>query len=104
MNYYDVFGIPISYRLDQREITRIYLEKQKKYHPDIAGENFSSDSSLLNEAYEVLKDPVLRAEYFLMLREVNIEEVPIDSSDAMEMLKMREQYEALLSTAEKKDF
>ncbi|MDR3151273.1 MAG: Fe-S protein assembly co-chaperone HscB [Holosporaceae bacterium] len=104
MNYYEVFGIPVSYRLDQREITKIYLEKQKKYHPDVVGENFSSNSSLLNEAYEVLKDPVLRAEHFLTLKEINIKEIPINSIDAMEMLEMREQYEALLSIAEKKDF
>ncbi|MDR2267964.1 MAG: Fe-S protein assembly co-chaperone HscB, partial [Holosporaceae bacterium] len=105
MNYYDVFGIPVSYRLDDGEITKIYLEKQKKYHPDVVGENFSPNSSLLNEAYGVLKDPVLRAEHFLKLKKkANIDEAPIDAADAMEMLAIREQYETLSSIAEKKDF
>ncbi|MDR1361648.1 MAG: Fe-S protein assembly co-chaperone HscB [Holosporaceae bacterium] len=104
MNYYEVFGIPVSYRLDEREVMQIYLDKQRECHPDVDDGSLAAHSSLLNEAYSVLKDPVMRAEHFLTINQMTIAESSLSTNDLMEMLDARERYEKMSLTKEKRDF
>ncbi|MFH1747641.1 MAG: Fe-S protein assembly co-chaperone HscB [Planctomycetota bacterium] len=68
-NYFELLGLAQSYKLDPAELRRHYLNNSRNIHPDQHGEadtNLSlRASALLNEAYRVLVDPLLRAEYLL---------------------------------------
>lgn len=59
MNYYELLGV--NKNASQEEIKKKYRELVKKHHPDVGG-----DTELfkkINEAYEILKDPVKRQQY-----------------------------------------
>lgn len=62
MNYYELLGVKNN--ATEEEIKVAYKKQMKKWHPDI---NKSSDavnmSSMINEAKEVLLDPIKRRDY-----------------------------------------
>ncbi|MDR2681906.1 MAG: Fe-S protein assembly co-chaperone HscB [Holosporaceae bacterium] len=104
MNYFEILEAPISYKIDEQKITDVYLEKQRILHPDLQEKNHDdSDISLLNEAYHVLRSPILRAEYFLKLKGINTDAI-VTSESASEILFLREQYESINSEAEIEKF
>ncbi|MDR3179526.1 MAG: Fe-S protein assembly co-chaperone HscB [Holosporaceae bacterium] len=104
MNYFEILEIPLSYEIDEQRITEVYLKKQRILHPDM-GEKSSDDLdiSLLNEAYRVLRNPILRAEYFLKLQGIDPDAIVISES-ASEILSLREQYESINSEVEIEKF
>ena len=63
MNYYLILGVDPKSGLN--EIKKAYKNKCKIHHPDVA--TYSKDTTeeiqKINEAYAVLKDPVMRNEY-----------------------------------------
>ncbi|WP_343192604.1 Fe-S protein assembly co-chaperone HscB [Buchnera aphidicola (Taiwanaphis decaspermi)] len=74
MNYFDVLKIPKSYKICTQTLRKNFYILQKKYHPDNnLNKNISNikkknkKSMLVNEAYQVLKNFITRAEYFLSL-------------------------------------
>ena len=75
MNHFDFFGIPLSFKLDLKELRRIYLSNSKKYHPDfhsMASEEKQAEileqSTVNNEAYKILKEAESRMKYILELK------------------------------------
>lgn len=73
-NYFELFGLPVSFDVDAQSLHRKYLSLTRSVHPDIAGHASQEKrhdalaiSSEMNRAYETLRDPVLRAEYLLSL-------------------------------------
>ena len=34
MNYFELFGLPVSFKIDKSKLALKYFELQKKYHPD----------------------------------------------------------------------
>lgn len=74
VDYFELFNLEKSYDLDLGDLHRRYLSVSRTIHPDMiekndeqARENSLKLSSELNHAYEMLRDPVLRAEYLLSL-------------------------------------
>lgn len=71
LNYFDLLGLPPTYDIDLAALRQRYLHVSRGVHPDYRpGEDSALSlrlSALLNEAYRVLSDPVLRAEYLLEL-------------------------------------
>lgn len=59
MDYYKILGVPKNASAD--EIKSAYKKMAMKHHPDKGGEH--KTFAEINEAYQVLKDPVKRAEY-----------------------------------------
>lgn len=100
-NYYELFGMPVAYRVDKAALSERYRELQKVVHPDrfASGTEQEQRVSLqqttqVNEAYETLKDPVKRAIYLLKLNGVDVDmekETTHDTHFLMEQLEMREQ-------------
>ncbi|XP_015879312.2 chaperone protein dnaJ C76, chloroplastic-like [Ziziphus jujuba] len=60
-NYYELLGVSVD--SEPLEIKEAYRKLQKKYHPDIAGQEGHEHTLLLNEAYKVLMREDLRRKY-----------------------------------------
>jgi len=76
-NHFELFGLPLRYRIDDRSLEHTYRALQGAVHPDryaAAGDTERrlalQASARVNEAYRTLRDPVTRAEYWLSLRGV----------------------------------
>ena len=61
MNYYEILEISKSATLEV--IKAAYKAQISKYHPDNLETGDLKKAQQINEAYEVLSDPVKRAEY-----------------------------------------
>ncbi|KAH9326803.1 hypothetical protein KI387_006981, partial [Taxus chinensis] len=65
MSLYDVLSVPESAELAQ--LKKAYRKKVKSYHPDVCPSDEKEESCkkflLVQEAYETLCDPMLRADY-----------------------------------------
>jgi molecular chaperone HscB len=104
MNYFELFDLPIAYTVDESKLTDIYLKKQAVAHPDSPMYNQSTpaESAMLNIAYKTLMDPLMRAEYFLVLHNIKMED--IDVKHAAEVFDIYETHAALKTTEEKELF
>jgi molecular chaperone HscB len=72
MNYFEFFGLPVSFRVDESALRQQYLQNSKKYHPDFHTLSSESEqtrmlelSTFNNEAFKTLADPDLRMRYVL---------------------------------------
>ncbi|MBT4162575.1 MAG: Fe-S protein assembly co-chaperone HscB [Gammaproteobacteria bacterium] len=102
-NYFEIFGLPVTFKLDLDGLSRRYRELQKELHPD----NYASStehekrlsmqwSSLVNAANETLKSPQARAIYMLELKGVDIDHNPVlPPAFLMEQIELREELESL---------
>jgi molecular chaperone HscB len=71
-DYYEFFGLPLQLSLDAEDLQNRFYKLSRLLHPDRytrrseQERRFSLEaSSILNDAYRVLKDPIQRAEYVL---------------------------------------
>ncbi len=93
--------LPVRFDVDSAELDRRYFALQRQLHPDrfatrTARERAISQSQAvaLNAAYEILKDPLSRAEYMLRLNGVDVNpdgcNTVRDPSLLMEQMERRE--------------
>ncbi len=81
MNYFDFFLLPTEYEISTELLEKKYIFIQQSSHPDKLS-NKTADkrykalnhSIEANNAYAVLKDPLLRAKHLLSLRDINIDQ------------------------------
>lgn len=100
-NFFEIFQIPKSFALNLHELEQRYFALQREAHPDrqigkseaqriVAIER----SMAVNDGYDVLKDPLQRAEHLLALAGILVnsdhDTVKPDASLLMEMMEMRE--------------
>src|SRR5580704_10860602 len=81
VNYFSFFGLPRKLNLDVAQLEREFYELSRKLHPDLNAradkreqEWSLEQSSLLNDAYRTMKDPIRRTQYLLGLEGVELEE------------------------------
>ncbi|HHJ34179.1 MAG TPA: Fe-S protein assembly co-chaperone HscB [Gammaproteobacteria bacterium] len=112
-NFFELFGLPVSYRVDLNQVQQRYMVLQKQVHPD----NFANGSdqekrismqqtSWINEAKATLEDPVARAIYLLGLKDIDFSlenETTMDAGFLMQQLEMRERLENIQSESEPLD-
>src|SRR5277367_3575218 len=81
VNYFSFFGLPRKLNLDVSRLEREFYELSRKLHPDLNARADKKEqewsleqSSLLNDAYRTLKDPIKRTQYLLGLEGIELEE------------------------------
>src|SRR5271155_3703988 len=81
VNYFAFFGLPLKLNLDVATLERTFYDLSRKLHPDLSARAVAQEqewslqqSSLLNDAYRTLKDPIKRTQYLLQLEGVELEE------------------------------
>jgi molecular chaperone HscB len=99
-DYFELFGLPVSYELDLALLERRYQELQFKFHPDRYMRSTPQEQllavqyvSLINQAYIELKSTLSRARYLLSLQDKNylIDSYTLhDSTFLMEQIKFRD--------------
>lgn len=73
VSHFALFGLPETFEVSPVELRRRYLRLSREVHPDRAAVADVNEilrlrlSAQANQAYEVLLDPALRAEYLLEL-------------------------------------
>ena len=89
VDYFTFFGFPRKLTVDVALLEREFYQLSRKLHPDLypraeAREQEWSleQSSLLNDAYRTLKDPIKRTEYLLRLEGVELEEQSKSATEA----------------------
>jgi molecular chaperone HscB len=88
--YFAMFSLPCKLTIDTVALERDFYKLSRRLHPDLyarksAGEQAWSlrQSSLLNDAYRTLKDPVTRTAYLLKLEGLRIEDENTESRDPL---------------------
>jgi molecular chaperone HscB len=81
VDYFTFFGLPAKLSLDVGALEKNFYELSRKLHPDLNARAGSQEqewsleqSSLLNDAYRTLRDPILRTQYLLKLEGIELEE------------------------------
>ena len=81
MNYFEFFDLPRKLTLDVVALEKQFYMMSRRLHPDRFAsrpveeqEAALAQSSLLNDAYRTLKDPIHRTQYLLKLEGVELEE------------------------------
>ncbi|WP_229668864.1 Fe-S protein assembly co-chaperone HscB [Edaphobacter acidisoli] len=88
-DYFAVFDLPVKLGIDVAALEKSFYAMSRRLHPDRFAsrpveeqEEALAESSLLNDAYRTLKDPVLRTQYLLKLQGVELEEQSKAATDA----------------------
>lgn len=102
MNYFKLFDFEPQFELDEAVLLSHFHQLQRRFHPD----NFvqetpakqrqaSQYSAQINDAYQTLRDPLLRAVYMLSLTDLELQNHrPFSDSDFLiQQLSFREQLE-----------
>ena len=81
VDYFTFFALPPKLNLDVTALEKDFYELSRRLHPDLNAQAGSQEqewsleqSSLLNDAYRTLRDPIKRTEYLLHLEGVVLEE------------------------------
>ncbi len=99
-NFFELFGLPVSYTIDNTVLRERYRDLQRSVHPDRYASASQQEqrlamqgSTFINEAFETLKDPLGRARYMLRLHGIDVDadrETTKDTAFLMEQLELRE--------------
>ena len=99
MNYFDFYGLPETFNLNDADVKKKFYQLSKQYHPDFyANEDEAKQQEILelstlnNKAYQTLANPAKRQEYILRLHNLVSEgakpQLPADF--LMEMMDINE--------------
>lgn len=88
-DYFSFFGLTRRLNVDVPRLERDFYQFSRKLHPDVFSRATAQEqewslqkSSLMNDAYRTLKDPILRTEYLLKLEGVQLEEQSKQATEA----------------------
>lgn len=110
MNYFQLFDIDLVFDIDINQLSSTYQQLQKTVHPDRFAHASSQEqliavqkSAQINDAYQILKEPLKRAEYMLKLRGVDMPDEQNtygDTSFLMRQMELREMMEEVEHAAD----
>lgn len=113
MNHFELFGLPSQFQLDGSLLSSQFRTLQKRFHPD----NFATASerdrllsvqkaAQINDAYQVLKNPISRAEYLLSEQGIELrgeQQTLQDPEFLMEQMELREELEVICDLDDSQD-
>jgi molecular chaperone HscB len=86
--YFEMFSLPRKLGIDGAALERDFYKLSRQLHPDLYARKSAEDqawslrqSSLLNDAYRTLKDPVARTAYLLKLEGIRIEDETTETAE-----------------------
>ncbi|MFA7096218.1 MAG: co-chaperone HscB [Gammaproteobacteria bacterium] len=101
-NHFEIFGLPARFALDQEQLAERYRELQRAVHPDRYANAGAQERRLavqraaqINEAFQVLRDPLARAKYLLELHGVQVDDGQNTAMDPVFLMEQMELREAL---------
>ncbi|MFT5164243.1 MAG: molecular chaperone HscB [Alteromonadaceae bacterium] len=113
VNYFELFNLPFQFEVKLAGVSDTYRELQRVVHPDKfanAGEHEQliavQKSAQVNDAFQTLKNPLLRAQYMLAEQGVDlqIEQKTLqDPTFLMQQMELREQLEDIAALDEPDD-
>jgi molecular chaperone HscB len=81
VDYFTFFGFPRKLDVDAAALEKEFYALSRRLHPDVFSQAAAQErewsleqSSMLNDAYRTLKDPIKRTEYLLGLEGIELEE------------------------------
>ena len=99
-NYFELFGLPVSYQVDLGLLAERYHSMQREFHPDRYVGKPSQEQRLavqyaavINQAYTDIKSPLRRAQYLLSLQDMDASgdtHITHDSLFLMQQIELRE--------------
>jgi molecular chaperone HscB len=101
MNHFELLNLEKRYDVDPALLRKQYLLKQALHHPDRASSDLTRIENLdismqLNEAYKILKDDYMRAEYLLTILGQKFDDRLLrDALTALELEELIEAHEEL---------
>lgn len=85
-DYFSVFSLPRRLGLDTAALERAFHKRSREVHPDRFARKSPEEqqwsleqTSLLNDAYRALKEPISRTEYLLRLEGITVADEPAGS-------------------------
>jgi molecular chaperone HscB len=107
INHFERLGVQKSFDIDVDGLERKYFELQRHLHPDRFANKTPKEKSLsqqqavsLNEAFEVVKDPLLRADYLLQVSGVDGISHDHTVNDPVLLMEAMETREALMEATD----
>jgi molecular chaperone HscB len=80
-DYFSFFALPRKLNVDVVRLEKDFYELSRKLHPDLSARASAQEqewsleqSSMLNDAYRTLRDPIKRTQYLLRLEGLELEE------------------------------
>ena len=102
-NYFDLFSLPLSFDVDQKQLKKRFRALQRSYHPDRYASATASERRLaaqfsahINTAHTTLENPTLRAEHMLGVVGIDADTSTTTIRDPeflMRQMELREQFD-----------
>jgi molecular chaperone HscB len=104
-NYFDLFGLPAGFDIDAADLSARYRTLARESHPDrFAGGSDAERrlamqmTTMLNEAFRVLKEPISRARYLLEVKGVTLPQgtvAAVAPAFLVQQMELRERLEEI---------
>ncbi|MCK5525110.1 MAG: Fe-S protein assembly co-chaperone HscB [Thiomargarita sp.] len=99
MNHFEVFNLPVSFEIDTDNLAQRYRDLQRVVHPDKYVNAPDRERRLamqkavqVNEAFQILKNPLNRGLYILQLQGIDTNDnSAMDSEFLIEQMDLREE-------------
>ncbi len=109
-NYFELFGLPVSFGLDADALAERYRDLQRVVHPDRYANSSQQERRLavqssghINQAFETLKGPLSRARYMLALYGIDLDVLQETTSDPLFLMEQMELRETLAEARSQDD-
>ena len=100
-NFFETFNLPVLFNIDIDMLNHQYRTLQKTIHPDrfVNATDAEKKQSLqkstqINDAYQVLKDPIKRASHIISLHQV-LKENTLPPDFLMQQMEWEEEFETI---------
>lgn len=110
INYFEYYGLQLKLQQDSVQLKKLFYERSRNTHPDFFLNSSDSEreealeaSTLNNEAYQVLLNPMSRLKHVLQLNNLyaSDDKTPLPPAFLMDMMELNEEIE-MADISEKK--